>query len=118
MLRDEGLAPARHRNGRFQMRADREHARPVSAEIDRLRHEAARAPQEGRRAVEDGHYRIVGAGHDRAVMRDDEVGDACKLFLRLVVADDERLAAGIGAGRDQREIVGRVPGRLVHRRSR
>ena len=110
MLGDEGLAPARHRDGRLEMRADREHARPVAAEIDRLRHEAARAPQERRRAVEDGHNRIVGASHNRAVMRDDEVGDACKLCLRLVVADDERLAAGIGAGRDQHEIVGRMPG--------
>ncbi len=117
MLGDEGFAPARHRDGRFQVRADGKHVRPVAAEIDRLRHEAARASQEGRRAVDDRHHRIVGAGHDRAVVRDDEVGDPGEFLMRLVVADDERLAARIGARRHQHESVGSMPGDRVNGRS-
>ena len=56
--------------------AEREHAGPVGAKIDRLGHEAARAPQEGRRAVDHRQHAVVGARDDGAVMADDEIGDA------------------------------------------
>ena len=102
MLRDEGLAPTRDRHGCFQMTADGEHGGTVLSQIDRLGNEAARASEIGRSAVDDRHRRIVGAGHDRPVMGDDEIGDAGEPLHRVIVVDHQRLAARIGAGGDQR----------------
>ena len=104
MLADKGLAPARKRERRLQMAAAGEHAGAVGAEVDRLGNEAARAAQKGRRAVDDLHHAVVGAHDDVAVMGHDQIGDARQLVARFVVVGDQRLAAGIGAGRDQREI--------------
>ena len=104
MLADKSLAPAREGQRRLEMAAAGEHARAVGAEVDRLGHKAARPAQKGRCAVDDLHHAVVGAHHNVAVMGDDQVGDAGEPRQRLVIADDQRLAARIGAGGDQREI--------------
>ena len=92
----------------------------VVAKIDRLRHEAARAAQKGRRAVDHRHHAIVGARDDGAIMADDEIGDAASFSrassssttsgsppgLALVATS----AKSCGASR-QRAILGRPPPR-------
>ena len=78
VLGEEGLAAAGDGDRVLEIGAGRDHARAVLAEIDRVGNEAARAPEIGRRADDDAHDRIVGPDHDRAPVRDDEVGDAPK----------------------------------------
>ena len=114
MRGDEGFPSARHRHRRLQMRAERQHVGTVATKFDRLRHEAARAPQKGRSAVDHRHHAIVGAGEDRPIMADDEIGDSLEFFARLVIVDDQRLAARIGARRDEREVLRRIaPGAIL-----
>ncbi len=112
VLRDESLAAARDRDRILQIGAGGDDARPVGAEVDRVRNEAARAPQIGRRAVDNSSHRIVGPDDDRPPMGHDQVGDALKPPLGVLVGRDQRLAAGIGAGRHEREV-----GRLIAPRS-
>ena len=70
----------------------------------------------GGRAVDDAHHRIVGAHHDRAPVGDDEVGDAGEAPARVLVVGDQRLAAEIGAGGDQRDFVAaRAPAGEIRR---
>ena len=61
----------------LRSRAGGEHARPVGAEVDRLGHEAARAAQKAGAPSMHAHRRESSArDDDRAVMGDDEIGDA------------------------------------------
>ena len=53
VLRDESLAAARDGDRILQIGAGGDDARPVRAEVDRVGNEAARAPQIGRRAVDN-----------------------------------------------------------------
>ena len=91
-----------------------EHARAVGAEVDRLGHEAARAPQKGRSAVD--RSRITRSSARTTISRSwvtIRSAMPAEFSARLVVVDDQRLAAGIGAGRDEREIGRRVaPGAI------
>ena len=98
MLADKSFAPAGKSQGRLEMAAAGEHAGAVVAEVDRFGHEAARAAQKGRGAIDDLHHAVVGAHDDVAVMGDDQVGDRRELLLRFLhFVGDQRRAAGIGA---------------------
>ena len=107
MLRDERFATARQRDRVLEIGAGGEHARPFGAEVDRLGDEAARAADEGRRAVEDraspNRRRARRSGASWPTTRSAIGAEAA---ARLVVVGDQRFAAEIGAGGDEREIVG------------
>ncbi len=98
MLRQKGFPPARHADRVLQVAAERNDRWPVRTEIDRLRDMATGAAQIGRHASNDLHDAVIGADHDIAVMRDDEICDLRKPAKRIHVGRDQRLTAGICAG--------------------
>ena len=86
---------------------------PALGQPDRPRRIAARAADEleAARGVA-GHgaqHAVVAALHDVAVVQQEGVGDAGQPGQRLVVARDQRLAAGVGAGRHQGQRLRRLP---------
>ncbi len=103
--------PRVERDRVLEIAAVGERARAVAAEVDRLGNEAPRPPQIGRRAVENARHAVVGARDDGAGVADDEIGEARKLRARLPVVGDERLAAEIGAGGDERDLARRARAR-------
>lgn len=93
MLGDEGFVAADDGDRRLQRAADRKHRRDRLREPNRLWNIAACAADELRPPRDYRHDRVVRAGDDIAVMRDDQVGDAGKPPFGLVIDDHQRLAA-------------------------
>ena len=119
MLRDESFAPARHRDGRLEMRAAGERRRgrlrrDRSARAQSRARGAGRRARRRRSAMTESSARTTMA-RSWLTMRS---AMPCESPTRLVVVDDERLAAGIGAGRDQHEILRRVARRACGRARR
>ncbi len=108
MLRDEGLATARQRDGGLQVRAQCQNGGAIGAEVDRIGHEAARAPEHRRTSGDHLRHAVVSPDEDRPVMRDDEIGDAAQSTAGILIIDDERFAAGVGRRRDEDMRVRRV----------
>ena len=108
MLRQHRLGAAGGAGGGLQHAAEGQHRRHRTRQGDAARGEAAGAAQEARRAVDHAHHAVVAARHHRAVMRHHQIGDAGEPCAGVVIVDDQRLAAGIGAGGDQQQIVRRV----------
>jgi len=95
------------------MRAKRQHVGTVATQFDRLRHRNARGRTKGGApstiviTLSSARARIA------RFMADDEIGDALEFFPRLVIVDDQRLAARIGARRDERKVLRRIaPGAI------
>ena len=82
------------------------HREHVPACRDRQREHAgdgaAGAPQRQRAAARDPQHRVVGAGLDRAVVAEHEVGDRPEPLERVVVAVGDRLVGNVAAGHHQR----------------
>ncbi len=112
MLGNKGFPAAGDAERGLQMAADAEHGWAVLSEIDGLRHEAARAPDEERFFVDHRQRGIIGSGDDGAVMRHDQVGDRGERAVCRVVVDDQRVARRIGAGGGQGPRAGTGRGRV------
>ena len=61
------------------------------------------------------HHAIVAARQNRPVVSDETVGDAAQTPYRLFIADDQRFAAGVGAGHDQQQRLRLLQPRRAHR---
>ena len=109
VLRDERLVAARHADRILEIAAERDDRRPRSWQLDRARRVAAGAAHEleaaGRAIGARTQHAVVAARDDRTVVHEQRVGDARKTPDGFVVVDHQRLAAGIGAGHHEHELV-------------
>ncbi len=104
MVADPGPPPARQAEGALELgAAGQEGPLGREREVDRVRHPPPRAADhDGRARRGRPHHRVVRARGDRAVVEQDEVGDAGQALQRVLVAVGDRLVRDVAAGHHQR----------------
>ena len=80
---------------------DRRVSHIPSRQVDRQRHVAPGAPDHLGLPVQHCRHRVVAAVVDLAVVHQEVIGDPFQLHHGLVVVDDQRVVADVGAGGDQ-----------------
>lgn len=99
VLREEELVAAGGGGGVFEKRPQGEHVRRFLhlRDLHRLGRYAAGAAHPEDPGIHDARHGIVAAHEDLSVVHEEALGDAPEARERLVVADHEGLAPGIGA---------------------
>ncbi len=104
--RQEGLVAARDADRVLQPGAGGEHRRARARQLDRPGRVAARAADELRGAGgAQPQHAVVAARDDVAVVHQKRVGDALQPGQGFVVADHQRLAARVGAGHHEQQVL-------------
>lgn len=106
MLGNEGFVTAGQAHGVLEVAAQRQHRRTAAGELDGTRYVTPSTTNELLRWVIGGfgsHHRIITAHQDLAVVKEEGIGDAGEALQRHMVSDDQRLAAGVGAGHHQHQ---------------
>ena len=105
MVRDPRAVAARDAEGALELRPARQQRRRLDGQREARGHVAARAAQHqrlGTQPAQRAHHRVVGARLDRAVVDEEQVGDAAQPRHRVVVAVGDRLVGDVAAGHHQR----------------
>jgi len=102
VLADERLLPNRQGDRVLELRADGQHLRPVSRNLDRHRRVSARPPDHQFAPQHDAQHRIVGVARDRTVVHEEHVRQPLQPRESLPLVGADRLVRPVAAGRHDR----------------